>query len=88
MATYMERKKIQIDRYTSMQFYGYYPIPIYGQKERCIEIEKWISINVSGNWTSYLFINLVRKGDRPKGSGYSYCFNNKEDAMAFKLRWF
>ena len=45
-----------------------------------ITIIEWINDNVSGKWTWWEF-------DEYTDGGISIGFENKEDAMAFKLKW-
>lgn len=60
---------------------GYTIVKIYKSHPASyiIEHRDWINENIKGEWT-------VFKIDIPV-PGFGYGFKNKEDAMAFKLRW-
>ncbi len=55
----------------------------FENQKKYTEQHNWILENIKGKWSRWLdydeFFDLK--------NGYTFGFNNKKDAMAFKLRW-
>ncbi len=59
--------------------FGYYIVPIHGEKGALEEKRCWIANNLVGHWTWFRY--------NVDDYGVTYCFELEEDAMAFKLVW-
>lgn len=59
--------------------FGYVIVPIYGSIHITKKTEEWVDENVVGNWTWFVFGNPT--------NGIGYCFEQEEDAFAFKMRF-
>lgn len=78
MATFVDMNLISGDEKIPAD-YGYHIVPIYTEYHISSEKKKWIENNLDGKWSSFTF--------GVPSMGQTYCFFNKSDAMAFKLRW-
>ncbi len=67
--------------YMTPSDFGYSLVPIYGGHSMTVELGQWIIDNIVDKWTYFAF------GGHQTNLGVTYCFESKEDAVAFKLRF-